>query len=199
MELEDAFQLATESVLSDVNTCMPGIVISFDGSRATCRPSVPKQLADGSQLSCPQVVDVPVVWPTADIGGLVAGLRMPLKPGDGVLLHFSQRSLETWLQGGDTAPDDPRRFDLSDAVAVPGLNRTSVRPATDSVELFYGPAGIEISPVGTMTFNAPGGYVFNGGGVSFMTGGVSHNGKNIGQDHRHRDVQAGSSISGVPV
>jgi hypothetical protein len=64
-------------------------------------------------------VDVPVVWPR----GGQAQLHLPLAQGDGVLLLFSERSLAGWLpSGGQVTPDDERLLDLTDAIAVPGLN-----------------------------------------------------------------------------
>jgi hypothetical protein len=47
---------------------------------------------------------------------------MPLTRGDYVLLVFCERSIDAWLSiGGIVDPDDYRKFDLSDAVAIPGL------------------------------------------------------------------------------
>lgn len=56
-----------------------------------------------------------------------------MKAGDGVLLVFSQRSIENWLDGSKGSPDDPRMFDLSDAFAIPSCNTKS--PAADAENL----------------------------------------------------------------
>ena len=123
-----AMQGMVEAALAEVNTAVPGVIVSYDpgSNRAVVRAALPKRLADDTVLAAPQIVSVPVVWPSADVGGRQAALTFPLKAGDGVLLHFSQRSLETWLSGGSGAPDDPRMFDLTDAIATPGLNAGGV-------------------------------------------------------------------------
>src|SRR5690349_17684852 len=97
--LVQAIQIASETALSQVNTVMPGKVVSVssDGSRVVVQPSMPKGLASGETLDPPQIVQVPVVWPRAQAGK--AGMTMPLRPGDPVMLHFSQRSLDGWLSG----------------------------------------------------------------------------------------------------
>jgi hypothetical protein len=64
------------------------------------------------------VTNVPVIWPTTEDGGL----EMPLEPGHTGTLIFAERSLDKWLvSGGTVSPDDPRKFNLSDAQFIPGL------------------------------------------------------------------------------
>jgi phage gp45-like len=41
--------------------------------------------------------------------------------------------------------------------------------------------------------------VLSAGGVELQGGALKHNGKNIGEDHVHRDVQPGAGTSGIPV
>ncbi len=147
-----AMQGMAEDAISNVNTAVPGVVVSYDAgsNRATVRASLPKRLADGQALPAPNIVSVPVVFPAADVGGTQAALTLPLKPGDGVLLHFSQRSLEGWLSGSGDAPDDPRMFDLSDAIAVPGLNAGGVAGDASDVVLRHGNASLRMKPDGTI-------------------------------------------------
>lgn len=145
--LISALQATMETALSDVNTAMPGKVVSVDGNRVVVKPTMPKALANGQSLEAPNIVRVPVVWPMAQGGRL--GLTMPLRPGDGVLLVFSQRGLEGWLSGQETAPDDPRRFDLSDAIAIPGLLPNGPEPDTDEVQLFFNNTTVRLLPDGS--------------------------------------------------
>jgi hypothetical protein len=120
-ELTEALQLLIESSLSDINTSVPGKIISYDAARnrAIVVPILPKSLSGGDTLAAPKIVEVPVVWPAHSKGK--GSFTMPLEPGDGVMLSFQQRSLEGWLDGNEAAPSDPRQFDLSDCVAIPGL------------------------------------------------------------------------------
>ena len=125
------------------------------------KASLPKALADGRDLPAPNIHEVAVAWPGG--GGMLT--TWPLKPGDGVLLVFAQRSLEGWLSGNDAAPDDPRHFDLSDCVAVPGLRATGISADPDAVQCTFGGTTVRLEP----------------GGVSRITGTTLH----INADIRH--------------
>jgi len=118
--LATAVKKAITFSLTDVNTCLPGRIEKYDYAKqkADVKPLIKKLYVDGTTEALPVIVNVPVVWPRGGGGSLT----FPLEKGDGVLLVFSQRSLDTWLsKGGDTGPGDPRKFDLSDAIAIPGL------------------------------------------------------------------------------
>lgn len=150
------------TVLADVHTSMPGTIVSYDPAtrRAIVRPALSKQLADGRVLPAPQIVSVPVIFPTG--GG--AGMTYPLAPGDGVQLHFSERSLEAWHSGGGAIPDDPRSFDLSDAIAVPGLNHGGATAAAHPTNMvvYFGAASIALTPAGGIILTAPAGITLIG-------------------------------------
>lgn len=147
-----AVSQAISEQLSEMNTILPGVIESYDPvrNRAVVRPTMPKRLADGRDLPAPQIFEVPLVWLTS--GG--ASVTMPVKPGDGVTLMFAQRSLDSWLSGGTTAPEDPRQFDLSDAIALPGLlaNRPAVHP--ENLVMSFGEASISITPGGDVIIKA---------------------------------------------
>lgn len=102
-------------VLSEVRVSLPAVVTRYDAATQTCAAQVSLTNEDGSRLAV--VEGVPVVW----MGGGGAALTFPLEPGDPVILLFAERSLERWKAQGDyRPPNDPRRFDLSDAVAISG-------------------------------------------------------------------------------
>lgn len=140
------------AALADINVCLPGEIISYDGTTATVKPAIPKQLANGETLPAPQIVRVPVCWPIADGGRAL--ITVPLKPGDPVKLNFSQRSLENWLSGSNQAPDDPRQFDLTDCFASPVM-RPGMSADTKNVTVQYGAGVLKIAPSGDMTIDAP--------------------------------------------
>lgn len=164
-----ALQVATENALGEINTTLPGKIISVNGNRVVVQPTMPKQLASGDALDAPNVVEVPVVWPYAQAGKI--GLTMPLRPGDGVLLVFAQRSLEGWLSGNAGAPDDPRRFDLSDAIAIPGLMSNAPAPSTNQLELFFNNAKLRFASNGVISLeNANGQVSMQADGSCIYTG-----------------------------
>ncbi len=152
--LNDAILSAVDSRLAGLHACLPARVEKYDykTQKADVKPLLQKPYAAGAK-PLPVIASVPVMWPRG--GG--AGLCFPLVKGDGVLLVFSERSLETWLgaaQGTDADPGDPRRFDLSDAIAIPGLNPFTVpglAEDADSVWLNYGKGKIKIDKGGNVS------------------------------------------------
>lgn len=148
----EAMQQATEEALSQVNTTVPGVIVSYDAARnrAVVKPSLPKRLADGTELEAPNIHEVPVLW-TNGGGGT---FTFPIRPGDGVMLQFQQRSLEGWLGGNTAAPDDPRQFDMSDAIALPGLRHDHPAVDAEAVVLNLGDTALRIEPEGIVRIKA---------------------------------------------
>lgn len=117
--LETVIQNAIDVNLAEVHTCMPARVISYDSSKqqASVQPVLKRRYNDGGLVLLPVISNVPVVHPRANN----AILHVPVKADDIVTLVFAERSLDKWLsQGGVVDPDDARRHDLSDAIAIPG-------------------------------------------------------------------------------
>ena len=118
--MTDALRTAIRNGEIAINCCLPGRIESYDAStqKASVKPLLRRLDRDGTEQSRPIITNVPVVWPRA--GG--AAMTMPVERGDGVMVLFSDRSLDRWLsRGGEVTPDDRRVHDYSDAIAVPGL------------------------------------------------------------------------------
>lgn len=202
--------------LDDVYTMLPGTVVSYDGAFAVVRLGMAKTLANGQSLAPPTVAAVPVKFPVADGGR--ARVTVPLKPGDPVECTFCCRSLENWLSGSDGAPDDPRRFDISDAFCTPVM-RPPLKADTENLVVEYGSGGMRIAPNGAITFYGPGvtfeapvtnqkpvetnalitmnaGMTSAAGGEANFQGPIKHQGKSIGIGHGHSGVQPGGGNTG---
>ena len=67
--------------------------------------------------------------------------------------------MEGYLKGSKDAPDDPRQFDLSDCVAIPGGGHTGIVGHADNVVLKFGAANVTLQPDGTITFGNGGGHI----------------------------------------
>jgi hypothetical protein len=154
--LSEALNRALIRAHSEIHVCLPGVVERYDHTqqRADVVPLIRSRYADG-QVTEPQViVSVPVVFPRA--GG--ASLTMPVKRGDGVMLHFTDASLDEWLgQGGTVTPDDRRRHDLSDCIAVPGLYSfadTSPQDNNEDTLLQYAGSSIRLMANGDIEIKA---------------------------------------------
>ncbi|NBI43469.1 phage baseplate protein [[Haemophilus] felis] len=203
------------NALAEINIAIPAKIVSYDPSsvRATVKPTIPKRLSNGETLPAPQIVNVPVCFPMADVGGAVAQITLPMKAGDGVLLVFSHRSLENWLSGSEQSPDDPRMFDLSDAFAMPSTNAKSPSADGENLCIKYGAGTLKITPSGDVLINAPSTTVtapqntINGNvqvnGDFTLTGSVTAQGEVTGNGvslstHIHTGVKSGNETSGSP-
>lgn len=107
--------------LAEINTCLPAKIISYDykNKKASVKPSINVVYNDGEVLEMPIINNVPVLHPSTSKAKII----FPVSVGDSVVLIFAQRSLEEWLKNGNNStPDDPRMFDLTDAIAILGLD-----------------------------------------------------------------------------
>lgn len=126
--LADLLKRAIDYTLEDVHVMLPGKVASYDAAtqKANVDLLVKRRIAldNGQELTetFPQLPNVPIVFPR---GGGVPGffVSFPIQVGDFVMVMFAERSIDAWLfsSGGVTDPNDFRKHDLSDAVAIPGL------------------------------------------------------------------------------
>ena len=103
-EFVEQTKKTVEGMLTQVHTCVPGKVVSFDGStcQATVLPSMKIKTPKGEMVDYPQITGVPVVFPQSSAQGVT--IAYPVKAGDGCLIVFSEQAL-----------------DLSNAVAIVGL------------------------------------------------------------------------------
>jgi len=153
--LGEAIRAVFVNMLSEIHTVLPGQIEEYDRSKhkASVKPLIKKLFVDGTILELPVIVSVPVIWPRTK----KASFSFPLSRGDGVLLLFSERALDKWLTlGGDSTPDDPRKFDLTDAIAIPGLfsfQESALEPNDDSVHLIYKNSSIVIKSSGQVDIN----------------------------------------------
>lgn len=119
-ELVELIKNTISVEFENVHTCIPGQFVSFDfkKQKATVQPLMKKILINKESLDLPVIVNVPVVFPrTAS-----AGITFPINKGDKCLILFAERSIAEWKSLGTVAsPEDARRYDISDAIAIPGL------------------------------------------------------------------------------
>jgi phage baseplate assembly protein gpV len=206
--------------LVDVNTAIPGVIVSYANGRAGILPSVKKRFADGDVLDFPIIQNVRVCWPS--FAGGSAGVKGPIKPGDKCLLIFSQQAVD--------GSDDRRVFDLQDAYAVMcdlGNSGAGDSGNNSDMTMFFGSASIRLTSGGSLVINAPGGTTINtpstmntgtlttngaftyqsgmnGTGIAVLVGpvtqtggGLSSNGVEFGS-HTHSGVESGGDNSGPP-
>lgn len=121
-EAVEQIEKTAKSVMNEVHTALPGKIVSFDSGKcvATVRPCGRYAMSDGKSLEYPAITEVPVVFPFSQCAG--AGIGFPVKAGDGCLIIISEVELDEWRSGAKS--EGPLRFDLTNAIAIPGLLRT---------------------------------------------------------------------------
>lgn len=207
-DLHQVIKETIEWVLGNLNTAIPARVLDFDAERqeASVQPVIKSRLKDGRVLSRAPITGVPVMFPAAG-GGI---LTFPVQRGDTVLLIFSQRSIDRWVQsdGGEIDPGDNRKHDISDAIAIPGLfpfpRALSADP--ESVIIKFSGAQIKLAPDGSVEIQAPGGLRVIGDtrieGEAEATGEVTAKSDTTSiqlSTHTHSGIEPGGGVSGPPV
>lgn len=155
VSLADAIRQSILYNLNNVHTALPASIISYDyqKQKAVVQPLLNKSWADGTNTPMPIINNVPVIFPRA--GG--ASLVFPVVEGDTCLLIFLERSTDLWKTvGGQVTPDDQRKFDLSDAIAIMGLfpfSENSQAENNDDVLLTYNDSYVKIKKNGDIVIN----------------------------------------------
>lgn len=110
----------------DLRVCMPARVVTFDA--ATCKATVRLELLRVQEIRGEAVPDIPTIIPLVPVvlpRNAIAGVTIPILPGDTGRVVFSDRALAAWLQNGNpVAPVDPengRAHNLADAMFEPGV------------------------------------------------------------------------------
>ncbi len=160
--LADAIRAGVEARLLDMHTMIPGQVVSYDKDFQTCEVAICiKRSVNGVENQLPTLKGIPVNFSRS----ASAGTTFILKKGDGVSLVFSERNLDKFkTAGAGFIPIDARKFDLSDAVAFPGLfpiKGAMFPPQEDATELrgekiFAGDPSQVITPILTTPGGPPG-------------------------------------------
>ena len=184
--------------IADMHICMPAKILEYDYTKqkAKVQPSLNQKYNDGEVIELPAIYNVPVVHPAS--GG--ASITFPVNINDTVLLVFSEKSLEEWLSNGEqVTPDDPRQNNLTDAIALLGLNPFSkTSPAANNTDLLikYDGSEVKLKPSGVIDINATEGNItannVNITGDVDITGDLTVSGKITGQN-----VEATAEVKGA--
>ncbi|RKI90428.1 hypothetical protein D7V94_13415 [Parablautia intestinalis] len=115
-QIEDTVREATY----DIHTALPGTITEFDvaAGMASVKPEGTMTMKNGMQLTYPTIVKVPVVFPQAC--GQKTTIAYPVKPGDGCIILICENDLKPWMSHGKET-DSNMKFDLTNAVCIPGL------------------------------------------------------------------------------
>ena len=151
---ETVIAKAMRVALRSVRVALPGRIQTYDAStcQADVQPLIQEAQADfdGTVTTgpLPVVPHVPVLF----MGGGGNRTTYPVKPGDTCLLIFSSSSLDRWLAlGGLVDPQDDRRHDISDGIALVGLTAfPNATPASTTATVLEG-----LIQLGSQSASAP--------------------------------------------
>lgn len=127
----------------ELRVCLPGRIEKYDPDThlASVQPLIKRKFY-GRKTSelLPVINRVPVMHPRTG----KSLIRLPVASGDIVALVFSDRSLETWLQGDGTETEnfDTRQHHINDAYAILGGypdKRKITANNPDALEIFVEP------------------------------------------------------------
>lgn len=157
--LSDVISGAIDIRLEDLHTAMPAKVTAYDrttqsiSAQPLIKQGTLNEEGDRQVTAYPVITHVPVCFPGS--GGF--SITWPIAVGDIVLLVFASGSLDKWLSvGGHVDPNDDRRHNLSDAIAIPGL-----RPFSGAID------GLSSTHMEIQA--APGAEIRIGGSNAFIT------------------------------
>ena len=137
-EMRNLLRETFEYSMANVHTSFPGVVVAYDAKtrRATIQPSLRRKLPSGLYVDFPQLPDVPVVFPSTKNCVII----FPLEKDDEVEVRICERSLDKWRDSGGAGIEDsdPRRFNLMDCYAYPGLQAVDFCEAPeDGLSIIY--------------------------------------------------------------
>lgn len=129
---------------SQIWSSLPAVIEEYDQttSKATVKPLIKMRYVDGSQKEFPPIYNVPVITPATAF----AGMKLPVRVGDKVVLHIQDRDVQILLHkttteglGNDDAImcESARMHDLTDCVAYTGFGSfDSLHPSDYDVWIF---------------------------------------------------------------
>jgi hypothetical protein len=143
-DIVDLLNKLKQDVANNIRVCMPAKIESYDykNQKASVKISMQELYEDGTVIDYPIVSGVPVVFMAA--GG--ASINLPVLKGDSCFVIFFDRDMSNWLLGGaDQKPNSTRMHNMSDAVALMGLNPfNSVSKAENNTDVIINYSGSKI-------------------------------------------------------
>lgn len=144
-EVVGEIEKSIRAMVNEVHTALPGRIISYNASKGTAsiQPIGKFRTPKGKVLDYPVVSEVPVVFPycyRADVG-----IAFPVVKGDTCLIVVSEIELDEWRSGATS--EGSLHFDLSSAIAIPGLLRSGNKMTTKASEkraVIIGAPGTEV-------------------------------------------------------
>lgn len=145
-ELTEEIEKTARAVVDEVHTALPGKIISFDAKSctATVEPYGKYITSDETELDYPAITEVPVMFPFCQKNNV--GIAFPVCKGDSCLIIISEVELDAWRSEAES--EGSLRFDLTSAIAIPGLMRGGSELAKDAISekaVVIGTPGVKLT------------------------------------------------------
>ena len=126
--IEAAIEAVAERLIDEIHTAIPATVESVnpDGT-INATPEIIQKDDNGDLLEIPTIYNIPVI--ETRVGALM--IEAPIKKGEKALIIFSEADIDGWVTNRTkSVADDPRRFSITDGIAILGLGKKARKPAT---------------------------------------------------------------------
>lgn len=132
----------TRKIAIAMNCMKIGEIVSFDKNDQTATIKVLHRWDNNYNTDLTETVDYPVLQkvPVVVLQGGGSVITFPIKAGDQCLLLFCDYMIDNWwISGSVGASDFPRKHDLSDAIAIVGLQALpkAIQNYSDYLHLQY--------------------------------------------------------------
>lgn len=140
--LSELLSLSFQQFSSVLNCIKIGKILSFDKSKQTCSVEILHKARNDYILGRNELVEYPKLSnvPVIIMGGGTSYITHPISAGDNCLLLFNDYQKDRWQQTGNSAQSDiDRKHDISDAIAIVGLNAlpNAIQSYSDYLDLHY--------------------------------------------------------------
>lgn len=158
-------------IARSINCVQIGTIQSFNEVNQTAEVSLNfKRVINNEIREYATLVDVPCVV----LNGGGGGLSFPITKGDICVVLFNDRDIDNWfVSGAVLEPNSARTHDMSDAIALVGINSEAskiVDYLTSGVKLWYGGSQVKLENSTITIDNEAGGTVLVSGGDITVTG-----------------------------
>lgn len=158
LTLNEVIDRLIEDRLQGINTGIPAKVVGVDYEKCLVSviPLIKDRRSDNRVITYEQIDDVPLfIYASA---GNTARVTLPIKGGDVVALHFSQRDVENFLLSNGELIVDPENSEFlstSPLYAVPSISTLARAKAISSTDIIIenNASFVRVTPDGTIEIN----------------------------------------------
>lgn len=140
--LNQVLERLTNSIKTSIHCVKIGEIVSFDKTDQTATVRVLHIIDENYNLYLSQEMEYPLLQkvPVVILQGGGASITFPIKQGDQCLLLFCDYMIDAWwISGEKKSSVVPRKHDISDPIALVGVNATpkAIQDYSDYLHLKY--------------------------------------------------------------